>query len=141
MYKRILVAIDLSEEAHSLLQKGAELAAQYGATLDVVHVMDWPLTGFDPVVGYSSISDESLLEGMAGSVQKIAATHAVEESNTHTLLGQPSSTVANLVTQLQVDLLVVGSHGKRGWRALLGSTASAILQVVQCDCLVVRIKA
>lgn len=141
MYKRILVAIDLSEEAHSLLQKGAELAAQYGATLDVVHVMDWPLTGFDPVVGYSSISDESLLEGMAGSVQKIAATHAVPESNTHTLLGQPSSTVANLVTQLQVDLLVVGSHGKRGWRALLGSTASAILQVVQCDCLVVRIKA
>lgn len=141
MYKRILVAIDLSEEAHSLLQKGAELAAQYGATLDVVHVMDWPLTGFDPVVGYSSISDESLLEGMAGSVQKIAATHAVAESNTHTLLGQPSSTVANLVTQLQVDLLVVGSHGKRGWRALLGSTASAILQVVQCDCLVVRIKA
>jgi universal stress protein A len=141
MYKSILVAIDLSEEAHSLLQKGAELAAQYGATLDVVHVMDWPLTGFDPVVGYSSISDESLLEGMAGSVQKIAATHAVPESNTHTLLGQPSSTVANLVTQLQVDLLVVGSHGKRGWRALLGSTASAILQVVQCDCLVVRIKA
>lgn len=141
MYKRILVAIDLSEEAHSLLEKGTELAKQYGAALEVVHVMDWPLTGFDPVVGYSSISDESLLEGMAGSVQKIAEKHAIPESNTHTLLGQPSSTVANLVTQLQADLLVVGSHGKRGWRALLGSTASAILQVVQCDCLVVRIKA
>jgi universal stress protein A len=141
MYKRILVAIDLSEEAHSLLEKGTELAKQYGATLDVVHVMDWPLTGFDPVVGYSSISDESLLEGMAGSVQKIAEKHAIAEGNTHTLLGQPSSTVANLVTQLQADLLIVGSHGKRGWRALLGSTASAILQVVQCDCLVVRIKA
>lgn len=141
MYKRILVAIDLSEEAHSLLEKGTELAKQYGATLEVVHVMDWPLTGFDPVVGYSSISDESLLEGMAASVQKIAEKHAIAESNTHTLLGQPSSTVANLVTQLQADLLVVGSHGKRGWRALLGSTASAILQVVQCDCLVVRIKA
>jgi len=141
MYKRILVAIDLSEEALGLLEKAADLAAQYGASLDVVHVMDWPLTGFDPVVGYSSISDESLLEGMALSVQKIAAKHAVAESNTHTLLGQPSSTVANLAEQLQVDLLVVGSHGKRGWRALLGSTASAILQVVQCDCLVVRIKA
>jgi universal stress protein A len=141
MYKHILVAIDLSEEAHGLLQKAEELAKQYGATMDVVHVMDWPLTGFDPVVGYSSISDESLLEGMAESVQKIAAKHAVPEGNTHTLLGQPSSTVANLVTQLNVDLLVVGSHGKRGWRALLGSTASAILQVVQCDCLVVRIKA
>lgn len=139
MYKRILVAIDLSEEANRLLEKGAELAQQYGAALDVVHVMDWPLTGFDPVVGYSCINDESLLEGMAGSVQKIAARYAVAEDHTHALLGQPSSTVANLVDQLQIDLLVVGSHGKRGWRALLGSTANAILQVAQCDCLVVRI--
>lgn len=141
MYKHVLVSIDLSEEAHGLLEKGAELAKQYGAVLDVVHVMDWPLTGFDPVVGYSSINDESLLEEMAGAVKKIAEKHGIAEANTHTLLGQPSTTVAHLVTELKADLLVVGSHGKRGWRALLGSTASAILQVVQCDCLVVRIKA
>ena len=140
MYKRILVAIDLSEEAHRLLQKGTELAKQYHAELDIVHVMDWPLTGFDPVVGYSSISDESLLEGMASSIQKIADKYGVAASNTHSLLGQPSSTVANLASQLQTDLVIVGSHGKRGWRALLGSTASAILHVVQCDCLLVRIK-
>lgn len=141
MYTRILVAIDLSEEAHGLLGKGAELAKQYGAALEVVHVMDWPLTGFDPVVGYSSISDESLLEEMAAAVQRLVVKHNIPEGNTHTLLGQPSSTVANLANELQADLLVVGSHGKRGWRALLGSTASAILQVAQCDCLVVRIKA
>lgn len=141
MYKRVLVSVDLSEEAHGLLEKAVEISKQYGATLDVVHVMDWPLTGFDPVVGYSSINDESLLEEMAAAVKRIADKHAIAETNTHTLLGQPSTTVANLVTQLQADLLVVGSHGKRGWRALLGSTASAILQVVQCDCLVVRIKA
>lgn len=141
MYKHILVAIDLSEEAHGLLEKASALAKQYGATLDVVHVMDWPLTGFDPVVGYSAINDDTLLEEMAKAVQKVVAKHGIADSNTHTLLGQPSSTVANLAEQLQADLLVVGSHGKRGWRALLGSTATAILQVVQCDCLVVRIKA
>lgn len=141
MYKRILVAIDLSEEAHGLLEKATELAGQYGAVLDVVHVMDWPLTGFDPVVGYSSINDDTLLEEMANAVQRVVTKHNIDSAHTHTLLGQPSSTVANLATQLQADLLVMGSHGKRGWRALLGSTASAILQVVQCDCLVVRIKA
>lgn len=141
MYKHILVAIDLSEEAHSLLEKATALAAQYGAVLDVVHVMDWPLTGFDPVVGYSSINDDTLLEEMANAVQKVVAKHNIDSAHTHTLLGQPSSTVANLSTQLQADLLVMGSHGKRGWRALLGSTATAILQVAQCDCLVVRIKA
>lgn len=141
MYKHILVAIDLSEEAHGLLEKGVELAKQYGAKLDVVHVMDWPLTGFDPVVGYSSINDDSLLEEMANAVQKVAAKHGIAETSIHTMLGQPSSTIANLATELQVDLVVVGSHGKRGWKALLGSTASSILHVLQCDCLLIRIKA
>jgi universal stress protein A len=141
MYKHILLAIDLSEEAHGLLEKAQEQAKLHTARLDVVHVMDWPLTGFDPVVGYSTINDESLLEDMAASVKKIVAKHGIADANTHTLLGQPSSTVANLAEQLQADLVMVGSHGKRGWRALLGSTASAILQVTQCDCLVVRIKA
>jgi len=140
MYTRILVAIDLSEEAHGLLAKGTELAKQYGAALDVVHVMDWPLTGFDPVVGYSSISDESMLKEMDTALQRLVAKHSIAEGNTHSLLGQPSTTVANLASEIKADLLVVGSHGRRGWRALLGSTANAILQVAQCDCLVVRIK-
>ena len=141
MYKHILVAIDLSEEAHDLIQQGMDMAKQYGADLEVVHVMDWPLTGFDPVVGYSSINDETLLEAMADSVRKVGEKHGVAPERVHALLGQPSTTIANFANERGMDLLVVGSHGKRGWRALLGSTASAILQVAQCDCLVVRIKA
>lgn len=141
MYKRILVAVDLSEEAHSLLEKAGALAKQYNAVLDVVHVMDWPLTGFDPVMGYSAVSDDALLEEMASAVKRLVEAHGVGEAHTHTLMGQPSTTVAHLANELNVDLLVIGSHGKRGWRALLGSTASAIMQIIQCDCLLVRIKA
>lgn len=141
MYKQILVAIDLSEEAHSLLEKAVALAKQYDATLNVVHVMDWPLTGFDPVMGYSAVSDDALLEEMANAVKRVVEKHGVTEAHTHTLMGQPSTTIAHLVDELKTDLLVIGSHGKRGWRALLGSTASAIVQIIQCDCLLVRIKA
>jgi universal stress protein A len=141
MYKRILVAIDLSEEAHSLLEKGTELAKQYNAVLQVVHVMDWPLTGFDPMMGYSAVNDESLMEEMANAVKRVAEKHGITEENTHTLMGQPTTTVVHLVDELKADLLIIGSHGKRGWRALLGSTASAIMQIIQCDCLLVRIKA
>jgi universal stress protein A len=140
MYQRILVAIDLSEEAHTLLERAAALAHEHSAILDVVHVMDWPLTGFDPVMGYSPVSDDSLLESMATAVRKVTEKHGVDESHTHTMMGQPSGTVAQLAAELKSDLLIVGSHGRRGWRALLGSTASAIMQIIQCDCLLVRIK-
>lgn len=140
MYKHVLVAIDLSDEADGVLEKAVALAKQYDAALDVVHVLDWPLTGFDPVVGYSAISDESLLQEMSSAVQQRVAKYGVGAAHVHALLGQPSSMVANLAEQLQVDLVVVGSHGRRGWRALLGSTANAIVHVIHCDCFVVRIK-
>ena len=141
MYKHILVAIDLSEEAHSLLAKATALAKQYDAVLEVVHVMDWPLTGFDPVMGYSAASDDSMLEEMANAVTRVVAKHGIDEAHTHTLMGQPSATIAHLAAELKADLVVIGSHGKHGWRALLGSTATAIMQILQCDCLLVRIKA
>lgn len=140
MYQCIVAAIDLSDEAHWVLDKAAALAKQYNATLDVVHVLDWPLTGFDPVVGFSAVSDDTMLQEMARSVQKMVTKYNVDAAHVHTLLGQPSGMVAHLTEQLHADLLVVGSHGRRGWRALLGSTANAIVHVVQCDCLVVRIK-
>ncbi|MEZ5540015.1 MAG: universal stress protein [Pseudomonadales bacterium] len=139
MYQRILVAIDLSNEAHLVLEKASALAKQYNATLDAVHVLDWPLTGFDPVVGFSPMNDESMLQEMANSVQNFVKKYEIPAERAHTLLGQPSGMVAQLAEQLHTDLLVVGSHGRRGWRALLGSTANALVHVIQCDCLVVRI--
>ncbi|HRF88286.1 MAG: universal stress protein [Cellvibrionales bacterium] len=140
MYQQILVAIDLSDESNLVLEKATALAKEYNAALDVVHVLDWPLTGFDPVVGFSVVSDDSMLQEMTNSVQKFVEKYGIDAAHTHTLLGQPSSMVAHLSEQLNADLLVVGSHGRRGWRALLGSTANAIVHVIQCDCLVVRIK-
>lgn len=140
MYKNILVAIDMSDEAHVVLEKATALARQYGAALDVVHVLDWPLTGFDPVVGYSAVSDEVMLQGMVESVQKLVERHGIDAAHVHALLGQPSSMISSLAEQLKADLLVIGSHGRRGWRVLLGSTANAVMHVIQCDSLVVRIK-
>ena len=103
MYQRILVAIDLSDEAHQVLEKAAALTRQYNATLDIVHVLDWPLTGFDPVVGYSAVSDDSMLQEMANAVHQLVAKYTVDTAHTHTLLGQPTGMVAHLAEQLNVD--------------------------------------
>lgn len=141
MYKQILVAVDLSEASKQLIERGVDIATRHGAQLDVVHVLDWPLTGFDPLAGFTGINDESLIQEMRESLTKVLAPYGIEPSHLHTLVGQPSSMVANLVGKLQADLLIVGSHGRRGLRALLGSTANAILPLVECDSLLVRIKA
>ena len=140
MYKQVLVAVDLSEAATQVIERGVDVASRHGAKLDIVHVLDWPLTGFDPLAGFTGINDESLIKEMRESLINVLAPYGIDEAHLHTLVGQPSSMVANLAGKLNADLLIVGSHGRRGLRALLGSTANAILPLVECDSLLVRIK-
>lgn len=140
MYKQVLVAVDMSDAAIQLIERGVDISQRHGAQLHIVHVLDWPLTGFDPLVGFSGISDEKLVAEMREALIKLIAPYSIPESNLHTLVGQPSSMVASLAGRLPADLLIIGSHGRRGLRALLGSTANAILPLVSCDSLVVRIQ-
>lgn len=140
MYKQILVAVDLSQTSTQLIERGVDIAQRHQAKLDVVHVLDWPLTGFDPLAGFTGINDESLIKEMRDSLIKVLAPYGIDGAHLHTLVGQPSSMVANLASKINADLLIVGSHGRRGLRALLGSTANAILPLVNCDSLLVRIK-
>jgi len=43
------------------------------------------------------------------------------------------------VAAQDVDLIIVGSHGRHGWRLVLGSTANAVLHGARCDVLAARV--
>ena len=64
----------------------------------------------------------------------------MEISNQWLLWGIPKQEIINVAEQQQVDLIVVGSHGRHGLALLLGSTANSILHTAKCDVLAVRLK-
>jgi universal stress protein A len=61
--------------------------------------------------------------------------------NTQQLLeqGDPRDEIIRVAKENQVDLIVIGSHGRHGLSLLLGSTANAILHHAVCDVLAVRL--
>lgn len=52
--------------------------------------------------------------------------------------GSIKKEILRVAQERQIDLIIIGSHGKHGLGRLLGSTANAIVHGAQCDVLIVR---
>ena len=66
--------------------------------------------------------------------------YGIDAANQQVLVGRPEAEVHRLAEEdKEIDLVVVGSHGRHGIQLLLGSTANGILHGATCDVLAVRI--
>lgn len=140
-YKHILVSIDLSDESQQVVDRAAALASANNATLSVVHIVE-PLTfayGGDIPVDLSEIQ-EQLHTQATEQLAKLSAPISIPESSRHVLIGQPVAEIHDLADNINADLIVVGSHGRKGLALLLGSTANGVLHGAKCDVLAVRVK-
>ena len=138
-YQNILVAVDLSEESSSVIDRARQIA-QAGTQLHLIHVIE-PLSfayGGDIPMDFSGIQDESH-EQASAQLKRFAQSHDIEPARQHLLLGKPDVEIQALAEELDADLIVVGSHGRSGLALLMGSTANGVLHGAKRDVLAVRI--
>ena len=142
MYKRILVPVDGSETANKALVAALQMARESGGRVRVIHTLDELayLSGFE-VSGdliqlardYASKVLQDALE-VAKSAGVPAETKLVEGVGAR--LGE---VVADEARAWEADLVVVGTHGRRGvGRVLLGSGAEQVLRLAPVPVLAVR---
>ncbi len=141
LYKHILVAIDLTEEAHIVLDKARIIAEKNGARLTLVHVVE-PLSvayGSDIPLDLTTLQDE-ITQQAKERIAQLAETVNVEKSDQHVVYGRPEREVHRITEESSdIDLIVVGSHGRHGLSLILGSTSTSILHGSTCDVLAVRV--
>ncbi|AFT66612.1 MAG: universal stress protein A [Cycloclasticus pugetii] len=143
-YQHILVALDLSEHSLFVLKKAHELAQQNHAKLSAIHVIE-PLVesshlAFDGTISTDLLPVQDEIEASAKKkLSKLAASIDLAEENQLIQIGRPADTIHQLSKDLPCDLIVVGSHGRRGLSLLLGSTANAVLHGATCDVLAARV--
>jgi universal stress protein A len=139
-YQHILVALDLSEESDQVLQQAIELATSSGAKLSLAHVIE-PLTfayGGDIPVDLTEVQEQLQVQAQE-QLGKIVSNITIGTHNQHVVIGQPAAEIHRLAEEEDCDLVVVGSHGRRGLALLLGSTANGVLHGAKCDVLAVRV--
>ena len=140
-YKKILVAIDLTDESGIVVDKALHLAKAYDSELHLVHVMEPIAVGY--AVEVTSVDIEGLHAEAAkharNSLLELGGNLNIPEKQLHNVLGQPAREIRELAKSLECDLIVMGGHGKHGWELLFGSTSSGVTHGATCDLLIVRL--
>lgn len=140
-YQNVLLATDFSDDSETLGHAARNLADKYSAMIHVVHVVDsLPITdaGYGPIMPLEIDFTEQLVQAAETRLKAFAEHFQVPRENCHVEVGSPKLEIVRLAEALNCDLIIVGSHGRHGLSALLGSTASGVLHHAQCDVLAVR---
>jgi universal stress protein A len=145
-YQKIMVALDLSNESEAVLRK-AHLIAGSNADIHLVYVqepMDNIYVGIVPQsAAFSGLGDleAQLAEELKQKLSALGEKFSVTPENLHILHGSPASEIHRFASENEVQLIVIGTHGRKGLQLLLGSTANAVLHGAGCDVLSVRVGA
>jgi nucleotide-binding universal stress UspA family protein len=140
--RRILVATDFSDLASAALEQALDLAKQLGATITLVHSYEIPIYGFP----------DGVLVAPADVATRIASTAQTElealvqrhggrgvEMTAVLRMGPPWEEINTLAEETKADMIVIGTHGRRGLsRALLGSVAERVMRTAVKPLLVVH---
>lgn len=149
---KILLAIDDSKYAEAATQAAISNVRQDHAQVLVLHVVDWsnfmpnpfPTGGGEPM--YSVRRLESIIETetkMAHELVKNAGERlrsAGFEVSTSVREGDPKMVILDCAAEWAADLIIVGSHGRKGLtRFFLGSVSEAIARYAHCSVEIARL--
>ncbi len=138
-YKHILAASDLNHECLPVIMRAATLVKKFDTKLSVINVM--PSIPYYMASGLSSVADiENEMEAEAKEKVENALSEAGIQADIYVSSGVAKTEIIKFATKLEVDLVVVGSHGGHGIKGLLGETATGVLHKAKCDVFVVRVK-
>jgi nucleotide-binding universal stress UspA family protein len=146
MYKNILVAIDDSETSRCALTEALHIARNSNARLFICHVADETLMNMHSRPMSTSLNLEHAMQAISNAGRKLVdqAMLSATGVNAEPLLLETrqrrvSETLAEAAKGLDVDLIVIGRHGRRGLATLiLGSVAEQIAKIAEASVLLVR---
>lgn len=148
---RILVPIDLSEGSEVLIDYAIQIARPFNASLEIIHAWEPPqYVAPDLLVaapGWNSQSLEQIaVDSASKELNKLAAKIQEKEKSTslsikhRVVVGEAASTVLRVAEEGKHDLIIMGTHGRRGLpRLLLGSVAQKIVARAHCPVLTVHL--
>ncbi len=140
--KHILVPTDFSEAAKVAFDYALGVAEKLGARVTLLHSYDLPIVGF-PDGALVATAEMSARLATASQLALDAALDEVKsrkiDITSRLLTGDARSVIVETATECGADLIVMGTHGRRGLaHALLGSVAEAVVRTSKVPVLTVR---
>lgn len=145
MYSNILVALDGSDTSSRALDAALTLAAETGARLNPVYVVDFLVPaydtyGYDPSILVDAFREEGLrvTDDAARRLKARDVAGTPQISNVEPAGEDIPRRIVRLADETGADLIVMGTHGRRGFQRLfLGSVAERVLRLATCPVLMI----
>jgi nucleotide-binding universal stress UspA family protein len=143
--KKILVPTDFGEAADAALNYAQALARNFGATIDVLHVVEDVSSRMFASEVYVAVP-QSLQKDLEEAARK-QLEHRLIDNDPKPLVMRPvlvtsnlpAPTIVNYAKETGIDLIVMGTHGRGAMAHLLmGSVAERVVRLAGCPVLVVR---
>ncbi len=140
MFNKILVPTDGSKGSERALQVAAEVAQRFGSKVVLVFVAEPPGMLYPPGLSYVDLMDSTTKWGreIVGSAAETLEKNGVAVER-HVREGHPAQVILESIEEWAVDLVVMGTHGRRGLdRVLLGSVAEEVVRRSKAPVITVR---
>jgi universal stress protein A len=144
-FRRILVPIDFSASSNAALALAKRMATTSGASLHLLHVLEDRFNAAAYATDFYAVPPagltDSWLEGAQGLLDtQLTPNEQVFFRSTHEVkFGSPARDIARYAAANDIDLIVMGTHGRGGVHHLLmGSVAERVVRAAPCPVLTVR---
>jgi universal stress protein A len=141
--RKILVPVDFSSSSNKAFLYAREMADCWKGEFHLVHVLD---TDFLSGAVHITIEplDESVAKWQKRAEDKLRAIYHDKENpeltgEIHIRKGKPQEEILKLADELEVDMIVIGSHGRHGLeRTIFGSVAEKVTRMAKTPVLVIK---
>ena len=139
--KKVLIALDYDPPAQKIAETGYALAKAMNAAVILLHVVSeaayYSSLNYSPIMGYEGFNNLDMISmENVGELRKAAQDYLdkskqyLNDETIQTVIkeGDFAESILQAATEINADVIVMGSHGRRGLdKILLGSVAEQVL--------------
>ncbi len=138
---KILVPVDYSDSGDAAMAYAVLLAKEYDAEMHLMHVYEQPTTFVDSGFTGAPIPAETspaLLNEEEAKLNRVMPAEGVKFRHSF-VVGTPAEALVDYAKDNQIDLVVMGTHGRTGIsRLLMGSVAEGVVRNAPCPVLTIK---
>jgi len=136
----ILCPVDFSDASHKSVRYAREFAAAMGASIYLLNVVEPRPMAVDITLNYVPLEEDLEIAAHEDLEVILKELHALGLTASSSVeLGNPAEVILEKAAEADINLVIMGSHGKKGLsRLIMGSVAETVVRKANCPVLIVK---
>lgn len=139
-YRKILLAVDLSDNSRLVVERAKVIAKCYDSEITLLHVVEYvPVEPMGEALLPTVQIESELVDRARTKLGELAQQQSLTQSASLVETGSIKAEIVRTAQRIGADLIVLGSRERHGLAILLNFTEDSVLHAAPCDVLAVRV--